>query len=114
MSCPIFPPLLFRFLFPTLNPTTAIEVVEPPIADVLALDELRKHLAMAALGPMACWAFAVDGIAKIASFHLEVAGELGYAVLIAGVFAVIERWHELCSFIFCEIKFYLILNLNPS
>jgi len=76
-----------------LHPAASIEIKEPFVIDMLALNELRQHLTMTTDWSNSRWTVALRFRAKVATLHVHIIIEFADAVLIAGVVAGIE-WHH--------------------
>jgi hypothetical protein len=73
-----------------LHPSSAVVIVHPAGAYGLAANEHRKHFAMATHGAVSGRAFAFFDGAEVGGLDVEIVGELGDAILVPGMAAVIE------------------------
>jgi len=73
-----------------LHPAASIEIEEPFVVDMLALNELRQHLTMAADWAHSSRTVTLRFRAKVATLHVHVVIEFADAVLVAGVVAGVE------------------------
>src|SRR6266851_8514205 len=77
-----------------LHPASAVEIEEPLVVDMLALEKLWKHLPVAADWPNPSRAVTLSLRAKVATLDVHVVIKLADAVLVAGVVAGVECHHQ--------------------
>jgi len=73
-----------------LHPAASIVIKEPFVIDMLALNELRQHLPVAADWPNPSRTVTLRFRAKVAALHVHIIIKFADAVLVAGVVAGIE------------------------